>query len=68
VWAVIQDKAGGLWALSHKDGIKRLKDGQWQLFNKDNQLPSNRIRSRYVANDGKVWIATNKGVCSYEYD
>ena len=68
VWATLQDKAGGVWALSRKDGVKRLKDGQWQSFNKDNQLPSNRIRSGYVANDGKVWIATNKGVCSCEYD
>jgi ligand-binding sensor domain-containing protein len=68
VWAILQDKAGGVWALSRKDGVKRLKDGQWQLFNKNNQLPSDKIRSGYVAEDGKVWIATNKGVCSCEYD
>lgn len=68
VWNIFQDKADGVWAMSHKDGIKRLKDGQWQLFNKDNQLPSDKILSGYVANDGKVWISTSKGVCSCEYD
>lgn len=68
VWTIIEDKAGGVWALSQNDGAKRLKDGQWQLFNKDNHLPSDKILSGFVAKDGKIWIATRKGVCSCEYD
>jgi ligand-binding sensor domain-containing protein len=68
VWSVIKDDAGGEWALSRNDGVKRLKNGQWQTFDKDNQLPSNRIISGYVADDGKVWIATNKGICSCSYN
>ncbi len=67
VFGILEDKDGGVWALSNKNGVKRLKDGQSQVFNKKNQLPSSKIMGGYVANDGKVWIATNKGICSCEY-
>ena len=68
VWRVIEDKAGGIWALSKNKGAKRLKDGKWQLFNEDNQLPSDKVVMFYVSKSGTVWLGTNKGICSCEYE
>ncbi len=65
---IIQDNSGGVWALSKNKGVKRYKDGKWQLFTKDNKLPSNRILMGHVSKDGTVWIGTSKGVCKCEYD
>lgn len=68
VWAIIEDSNNGVWALTKKNGVKRYKDGQWQHFDKDNKLPSNKVLMAYTSTNGTVWIATNKGICSCEYD
>lgn len=68
VWATIEDNAGGVWALSRNKGLKRYKGGNWELFNKNNKLPSDKIRSGFVAKDGTVWIGTTKGICSCKYN
>ena len=68
VHKIFEDHHGGVWALSRNKGVKRYKDGEWKLFNEDNQLPSNSITLTYVSNDGTVWLGTNKGICSCEYD
>lgn len=68
VWATVKDNDGGVWALSKNKGVKRYKNGQWERFDKDNQLPSDKILSGYVTKDGTVWIATTKGICSCETD
>ena len=68
VWQIIEDHDGGIWAFSRNKGVKRFKDGEWQLFNDDNKLPSNKIAFTHISDNGTVWIATNKGICSCEYD
>jgi ligand-binding sensor domain-containing protein len=68
VWKIIEDNDGGVWALSRNSGVKRYKDGEWQLFNEDNQLPSDRIILAFATDSGTVWIATNKGICSCTND
>lgn len=68
VGQIFEDKNGGVWALSRNNGVWRLKDGEWQQFTKDNQLPSDLIKLYYVADNGTVWLATSKGICSCEYD
>ncbi len=68
VWSIIEDNNGGVWALSKKKGVKRYKDGQWQLFDKDNELPSDKVVMFYASKNGTVWLGTNKGICSCEYD
>lgn len=65
---IFEDKNGGIWALSRNNGVWRLWDGEWQQFTKDNQLPSDLITMHYVSDNGTVWLATNKGICSCEYD
>ena len=68
VWKVVEDNQGGIWALSKNKGVKRLKDGEWQLFNEDNQLPSDKVVMFYTSKTGTVWIGTTKGICSCEYE
>ncbi|MBT8320265.1 MAG: hypothetical protein KJO90_01200 [Eudoraea sp.] len=68
VWRVIEDNNGGIWALTKNKGVKRLKDGEWELFNKDNQLPSDKVVMFYTSKNGTVWLGTNKGICSCEYE
>ena len=63
-----EDNNGGLWAIYRGKGIKRYKDGEWQTFNEDNKLPSDRITMYHVMEDGTVWLGTNKGICSCKYD
>ncbi|NND78662.1 MAG: hypothetical protein HKN53_02050 [Maribacter sp.] len=65
---IFEDKNEGIWALSRNNGAWRLKDGEWQQFGKDNQLPSDRVGLMHISDNGTVWLNTNKGICSCEYD
>ncbi|MGB5237670.1 MAG: hypothetical protein WBN59_08560 [Flavobacteriaceae bacterium] len=62
------DKDGGTWALPRGKGVWRYKDGEWQYFDKNNQLPSNSIMLTHVSEDGTVWLGTKKGICKCEYE
>ena len=65
---ILEDKDGGIWAFTRNNGAWRFKDGEWQQFGKDNKLPSDRVGLMHISENGTVWLATNKGVCSCEYE
>lgn len=63
-----EDKNGGIWAFSRNNGVWRLRNGIWEQFGKDNKLPSDRAGIVHISDTGTVWVATNKGICSCEYE
>ena len=67
-WAIITDQNNGVWAFTAKDGAKRFKDNQWTYYTEKNKLPSRKIKLAHVAENGTVWIGTDKGICKCEYE
>ncbi|MBT8206114.1 MAG: hypothetical protein KJO20_12125 [Eudoraea sp.] len=65
---IFEDKNRGIWALSRNNGAWRFKDGEWELFGKDNQLPSDNVGLVHISENGTLWFNTNKGICSCEYE
>ena len=65
---IFEDKNESIWALSLNKGAWRYRNGEWQKFGEDNQLPSDKVGLLHISEDGTVWLTTNKGVCSCEYN
>lgn len=56
IWKFIEDKQGGVWALTGKDGLHRLKNGQWSHFGKKNKLPSDKIQFAHLTVEEVLWV------------
>jgi len=65
VWALKEDKEGGLWIGTYGGGLTRLKDGRFTTFTTADGLPDDAIRSIDVDPDGNVWVGTLRGACRY---
>lgn len=56
---------GGLWVGSFDGGLAHLKDDAWNVIDRHDGLPSNRVRGLLETKDAHgmvLWIATDKGV------
>src|ERR1035437_7539140 len=61
VQAVLQDRAGFLWA-GTQNGLYRYDGNHFTAFNSHDGLPGTRIESLYEAADGTLWISTDRGL------
>ena len=61
VVAVTSD--GSVWAVDGygRDGLGRLKDGQWQVFTGDVGLPLNDVRAAFPVTGGGLWVNVGWG-------
>lgn len=62
VMTVLETVDGRLWVGTYDGGLNvRHPDGQWQLLERADGLPSNQIRALFVARDAAVWVGTAQG-------
>ncbi len=59
------DKNGTLWFGTSTEGLYKYVDGKFTNFNEINSLCSNQIWSIIEDDKGLIWLATNKGLCTY---
>jgi diguanylate cyclase (GGDEF)-like protein len=62
VFRMVEDEAGALWIGMAIEGLGRLQDGQLQTLGTDEGLPSGRVLSLLLDQDGALWAATNGGL------
>jgi len=61
VQAVLQDRAGFLWA-GTQNGLYRYDGNHFTAFTSNDGLPGTRIESLYEAADGTLWVGTDRGL------
>ena len=61
VQAVLQDRAGFLWA-GTQNGLYRYDGNRFTEFTSREGLPGSRIESLYEATDGTLWVSTDRGL------
>ncbi|HEV2200736.1 MAG TPA: two-component regulator propeller domain-containing protein [Bryobacteraceae bacterium] len=61
VQAVLQDRAGFLWA-GTQNGLYRYDGSRFTAFTRTDGLPGTRIESLYEGTDGTLWVATDAGL------
>src|ERR1700675_2075129 len=61
VQAVLQDRAGFLWA-GTQNGLYRYDGNHFTAFTSRDGLPGTRIESLYEAADGTLWVGTDRGL------
>lgn len=68
ITSILIDSRGNVWCGSKGYGISRLNtDGKWQNFlDSDSGLIDNTINSISEDGEGKIWIATNKGISVFD--
>src|SRR6266481_1038658 len=61
VQAVLQDRAGFLWA-GTQNGLYRYDGNHFTEFTTREGLPGTRIKSLYESADGTLWVGTDRGL------
>lgn len=60
------DKNENLWFGTSTEGLYKYEDGKFTSFNEKNSLCPNQIWSIIEDDKGIIWLATNKGLCTYD--
>lgn len=70
VRAILPSSDGSIWLGKFDGGLCRLKDGQWTVYDTNNGLPSNQIRSLLETTNKKgrpiIWVGTTAGLACLE--
>ena len=62
----LQDKTGNLWFGTTGDGLYKYDGKSFTQFTTSNGLNHNAINHLLEDKDGKIWVATDDGVCFYD--
>lgn len=65
VRVIAQSKTGAIWFGTMGEGLFLYENGKLLNLTTDNGLLSNWVYSLFVDENDKLWIGTNKGICTY---
>ena len=73
VYNVYDDSKGNIWVCTLDNGLFKinLDDKSVENYKNNNSkisIPSNNIRDIINDSNGKLWIATDKGLCTFDYE
>ena len=73
VYNIYDDLKGNLWVCTLGNGLFRINLNDKSVKNYKNStinssISSNNIRDVINDSNGKLWIATDKGLCSFDYE
>lgn len=63
-----EDREGNLWLALAGEGVLKYDGEQFTVFDANNGLPNNYIRSLQLAPDGAMWVGTREGIVLIEND
>lgn len=66
VTSSIVDENGDLWFGTSTEGLYKYNGEEFANYNEDNGLCTNQIWDILEDNNGIIWLATNKGLCTYD--
>jgi signal transduction histidine kinase/ligand-binding sensor domain-containing protein len=67
VYAIAQDKHGGIWCGFAQAGLVRLADGKTTSFRQNDGLSSDAVQCIVADDDGSIWIGTaDKGLSRFK--
>ena len=55
---------GSIWVASNS-GIHRYSNGSWTSYTRENGLPSSIVHRVYQDSNGRIWLGTARGICTY---
>jgi signal transduction histidine kinase/ligand-binding sensor domain-containing protein/DNA-binding response OmpR family regulator len=56
---------GALWLATRGEGVRRFKNGKFEMLTTAQGLPDNRARGMAADSDGSIWIATGNGLANW---
>ena len=73
VYNVYDDSKGNIWVCTLDNGLFKinLDDKRVENYKNNNSkisIPSNNVRDIISDSEGKLWIATDKGLCTFDYE
>ncbi|MEX0609364.1 MAG: two-component regulator propeller domain-containing protein [Balneolaceae bacterium] len=63
---IMETDAGDFWISTYEDGIVRLDEDGYTVYNEENGLADNTVLKSIETADGSVWIATYGGVSQFK--
>jgi signal transduction histidine kinase/DNA-binding response OmpR family regulator len=63
--SIVEDSAGAMWFGAHS-GLYRLADGAFTRYAIEDGLPDNYVWQLLFARDGRLWVATDRGLCYWD--
>jgi ligand-binding sensor domain-containing protein/signal transduction histidine kinase len=70
VRSILQDSFGFIW-IGTPDGLNRFDGSQFNIYrhkaDDSNSLNNNIVNALALDDRGRVWVATNKGLCFFDY-
>lgn len=70
VKSILQDSFGFIW-IGTPDGLNRFDGKQFNIYrhkpDDSNSLTNNIVNALALDGKGRVWVATNKGLCFFDY-
>lgn len=72
VYNIYDDSKGHIWVCTLGNGLFKINLDDKSIDNYKNtenefSIPSNNVKDVLLDSKGKLWVATNKGICKYDY-
>ena len=72
VYNIYDDSKGHIWVCTLGNGLFKINVDDKSIDNYKNteyefSIPSNNVKDVLLDSKGKLWVATNKGICKYDY-
>lgn len=61
---IIESKDGTLW-FATRNGVTTLREGNFDRFRLQDQMPADRIRTMDMSDNGNIWFGTREGLAIY---
>ncbi|WP_243113354.1 ligand-binding sensor domain-containing protein [Romboutsia sp. Marseille-P6047] len=73
VYNIYDDSKGNIWICTLDNGLFKIKLDDKSIDNYKNSenkfsIPSNNTKDILLDSKGKLWIATDKGICNFDYE
>lgn len=71
IYDIYDDLKGNIWVCTLGDGLFKVSNNKVDSFKstgKPYSLPSNTVKAALTDSKGRLWIGTDNGICTFNYD
>jgi signal transduction histidine kinase/ligand-binding sensor domain-containing protein/DNA-binding response OmpR family regulator len=66
IFAILEDREGGLWIGTANDGLIHLNNGMETYYSKKDRLAGDKVRALVEDDEGRLWIGTSTGLSYHD--